>query len=62
MILDAFKLNGKVALVTGDNGGLGQGMAITSRSGEARNTLAAIEQTGRRAYLYLLTDSASLSP
>jgi 2-deoxy-D-gluconate 3-dehydrogenase len=59
MILDAFELHGKVALVTGGNRGLGQAMAIalaeagaevavTSRSGEAADTLAAIEQAGRQ--------------
>ncbi|HEX9924934.1 MAG TPA: 2-dehydro-3-deoxy-D-gluconate 5-dehydrogenase KduD [Anaerolineae bacterium] len=59
MILDAFKLHGKVALVTGGNRGLGQAMAValaeagaevavTSRSGEAVDTLAVIEQAGRR--------------
>ena len=31
MILDQFKLDGKVAIVTGASRGLGQGMAIASR-------------------------------
>jgi len=59
MILDYFRLDGQVALVTGGNKGLGQAMAIAlaeagadvavvSRSGQAAVTLAAIEQTGRR--------------
>ena len=30
MILDLFKLDGKVAVVTGANTGLGQGMAVGS--------------------------------
>ncbi len=56
-ILDAFKLDNQVALVTGGNRGLGQGMAIalaqagarvavTSRSGQAHETLDAIAKTG----------------
>lgn len=56
-ILDAFKLDNQVALVTGGNRGLGQGMAIalaqagarvavTSRSGQAHETLDAIAKAG----------------
>ena len=57
MILEQFKLTNKVALVTGGNRGLGQAMAIglvqagafvfvTSRSGNADETLAKIRQDG----------------
>ncbi len=63
MILNSFKLDGKIALVTGGNRGLGQAMAIalaqaganvavTSRSGEASETLAAIEKTGQRGIAF----------
>ena len=59
MILDLFRLDGQVALVTGGDKGLGQGMAIAlaqagadvafvSRSGHNAATLGAIEATGRR--------------
>jgi 2-deoxy-D-gluconate 3-dehydrogenase len=59
MILDLFRLDGRAALVTGGDKGLGQGMAIAlaqagadiaivSRSGRGEATLAAIEATGRR--------------
>ncbi len=59
MILDMFRLDGQVALVTGGDKGLGQGMAIAlaqagadvafvSRSGHNAATLGAIEATGRR--------------
>ena len=34
MILDLFKLDGKVAVVTGANTGLGQGMAIALAQAE----------------------------
>ncbi|MEO8574872.1 MAG: 2-dehydro-3-deoxy-D-gluconate 5-dehydrogenase KduD [Pyrinomonadaceae bacterium] len=61
MILDKFKLDGKVALVTGASSGLGQAIAIAlaeagadlachARSnGKADDTCAAIEKLGRRA-------------
>src|SRR5690606_34785383 len=59
MILDLFKLNGRVALVTGGRRGLGQGMAYglaqagadiacVSKSGEAAETRQLVESTGRR--------------
>jgi 2-deoxy-D-gluconate 3-dehydrogenase len=59
MALDLFRLDGQVALVTGGDKGLGQGMAmalaqagadvaIVSRSGQNDVTLAAIESAGRR--------------
>jgi 2-dehydro-3-deoxy-D-gluconate 5-dehydrogenase len=60
MILDLFRLHGQVALVTGGDKGLGQGMAlalaqagadvaIVSRSGQGSATVAAIEALGRRS-------------
>lgn len=59
MILDLFKLDGRVALVTGARRGLGQGMAIglaqagadiasVSRSGESKETRELVEAAGRR--------------
>ena len=60
MILDAFKLNGKVAVVTGSNTGLGQGIAIGfAEAGadvvgvarrESEETQKAVEALGRRYY------------
>jgi 2-deoxy-D-gluconate 3-dehydrogenase len=60
MVLDLFRLDGQVALVTGGDKGLGQAMAvalaqagadvaIVSRSGHNDATRAAIEAVGRRA-------------
>jgi 2-dehydro-3-deoxy-D-gluconate 5-dehydrogenase len=59
MALDLFRLDGRVALVTGGDKGLGQAMAIglaqagadvaiVSRSGHNAATLATIEAAGRR--------------
>src|ERR1044071_8998286 len=59
MILDLFRLDGQVALVTGGDKGLGQAMAIAlaqagadvaivSRSGHNDATLAAVAAAGRR--------------
>lgn len=67
MILDQFKLDGKVALVTGASRGLGQGMAIglaeagadvagVSR-GSCEQTAAQMEALGRR-FLHLPCDLA----
>lgn len=61
MVLDLFRLDGQVALVTGGDKGLGQGMAIAlaqagadvavvSRSGHNDATLTAVEAAGRRGY------------
>jgi 2-deoxy-D-gluconate 3-dehydrogenase len=61
MILDKFKLDGKVAFVTGSSSGLGQAMAIAlaeagadvvchaSRQGGASETVTAIEKLGCRS-------------
>jgi 2-dehydro-3-deoxy-D-gluconate 5-dehydrogenase len=59
MIIDSFRLDGQVALVTGGDKGLGQAMAIAlaqagadvaivSRTGSGDATLAAISDAGRR--------------
>ena len=58
-ILDAFKLDGKVAIVTGSERGLGRGMAVAlaqagadvlgvTYADSAPETAAAIEAAGRR--------------
>jgi 2-deoxy-D-gluconate 3-dehydrogenase len=61
MILDKFKLDGKVAFVTGSSSGLGQAMALglaeagadvichASRAGGARETVEKIIAAGRRS-------------
>lgn len=61
MILDAFKLDGRIALVTGTSGGLGQAMAIALAEagadvachchveGDADETCTQIKTLGRRA-------------
>jgi 2-dehydro-3-deoxy-D-gluconate 5-dehydrogenase len=65
-ILDSFRLDGKVALVTGANRGLGQAMALAlgevgadivgvNRTGDAEETSQQIEALGRR-YLSIATD------
>lgn len=75
MILDSFNLQGKVAVVTGCDTGLGQGMALgLAKAGcdivgvnivEPTETIALIEQTGRkfvdvRANLMKLDDIPSI--
>ena len=42
MILDLFKLDGKVAVVTGANTGLGQGMAVALAQAGAKNKSDAV--------------------
>ncbi|HOV39886.1 MAG TPA: 2-dehydro-3-deoxy-D-gluconate 5-dehydrogenase KduD [Spirochaetales bacterium] len=64
MILDDFKLNGKVAIVTGCNTGLGQGMAIgLAEAGadiagvarrDAEETRQAVEALGKKFHLIKL--------
>ncbi len=49
MILDLFRLDGQIALVTGGDKGLGRGIAVALRGGQNDATLAAVEATGRRA-------------
>jgi 2-dehydro-3-deoxy-D-gluconate 5-dehydrogenase len=61
MILDSFRLDGKVALVTGSSRGLGQGAALALAEAGAdiallnraapQDTVARVEALGRRAYV-----------
>ncbi len=71
-ILDAFKLDGKVAIVTGSERGLGRGMATAlAQAGadivgvtyvaEAPETAATVHAAGRR-YLHVQADLSSLQP
>jgi 2-deoxy-D-gluconate 3-dehydrogenase len=71
MIMDQFSLEGRVALVTGANGGLGQGIALALAGAgadiaaagivRAESTISQVEELGRRA-LELPVDLAAASP
>ena len=71
-ILDAFKLDGKVAIVTGSERGLGRGMAVAlaeagadivgvTYTADAPETAAAIAATGRK-YLHIQANLLSIEP
>lgn len=71
-ILDSFRLDGKVAIVTGCERGLGQGMSIAlaqagadvfgvSYPSDANETKALVEKTGRR-FEYMQADLLSIKP
>jgi 2-deoxy-D-gluconate 3-dehydrogenase len=71
-ILDAFKLDGKVAIVTGSERGLGRGMAVAlAQAGadivgvtyvaSAPETAAAVEAVGRK-YVHVQADLSSIEP
>ena len=71
-ILDSFRLDGKVAIVTGCERGLGQGMSVAlaqagadvfgvSYPAEANETKALVEKTGRR-FEYMQADLLSIKP
>ena len=71
-ILDAFKLDGKVAIVTGSERGLGRGMAVAlAQAGadivgvtyvaDAPETAAAVAAAGRK-YLHVQADLSSIEP
>ncbi len=71
-ILDAFRLDGKVAIVTGATRGLGRGMAVAlaqagadiagvSQSADAPETAAAVQAAGKR-YLHIQADLQSTAP
>jgi 2-deoxy-D-gluconate 3-dehydrogenase len=71
MILDKFKLNGKVAIVTGSSTGLGQGISLALAEAGASvvgvdyvaspETKAAIEAIGQ-SYLEVVADLMNISP
>jgi 2-dehydro-3-deoxy-D-gluconate 5-dehydrogenase len=71
MILDSFKLNGKVAIVTGCSTGLGQGMCLgLAEAGAdivgvdyvaAPETKASVEKLGRR-FLGMIADLMTIAP
>jgi len=71
-ILDKFRLDGKVAVVTGSERGLGQGMALAlaeagadivgaTYAASAPETEAAVRKAGRR-YIHVQGDLTSLEP
>jgi 2-deoxy-D-gluconate 3-dehydrogenase len=71
-ILDAFKLDGKVAIVTGSERGLGRGMAVAlAQAGadivgvtyvaSAPETEAAVQALGRK-YVHVQADLSSIEP
>lgn len=72
MILDKFKLDGKVAIVTGSERGLGRGMAVAlaeagadivgvTHTAEAPETAAAIAAAGRK-YVHIQANLLSIEP
>ena len=71
MILDAFKLDGRVAVVTGSSTGLGQGIAVALAEAGAdvagvdyvasSETKKTVETLGRR-FLEIVADLSSLAP
>lgn len=71
-VLDLFRLDGKVAVVTGSNRGLGQAMAVAlaqagadivgaTQSAGSPGTEAAVKAAGRR-YVHVQADLSSLEP